>query len=114
MPIDPHITRTAVAAQHHVAEILELRPVGHRHIASLRRHHAGFGRSGIKEDLVRLMATDIDQDTAVARGIPEPGRTAWRIQPVRGKVDGLEHLADRARLDQLARADRCAHFERSE
>src|SRR5690606_14626902 len=57
------------------------------------------------------MAADIGQDAAVARSVPEPGRTARCVQPVRGKVDGLEHLADRAGLDQLACAYRRAHFE---
>jgi len=71
-PIHADVAETAIAVQHHVAEILKLRPVLIIHVGHLRRCHIRHGRTGVIHELVRLMRPDVAQDAAVARRIPEP------------------------------------------
>ena len=71
-PVEPHIAESAVAAQHHVAEILKSRTVRMAHIGDLRLRHFGLLRSRVEEKLVHLVRADVAQNSAVLVGIPEP------------------------------------------
>src|SRR5262245_20341883 len=61
-PVDANVARTAVAAQHHVAEVLQLGGLGMREISNLRGDNSGQGGAGEEEKLVGLMRADIRED----------------------------------------------------
>ena len=112
-PVQPDVTGAAVAAEHHVAEVLELGLVLVRHVAGLRRDDVGLRRARVEEELIDLVRADVDEDPAVARLVPEPlgARTAGDIaDAVRREVDGLDDAANRARLHEVAGPDGGAHF----
>ena len=58
-PVDANVAEAAVAVQHHVAEILELRVVRVIHVRHLRRNHLGRGGSGVVNELVGLVRPDV-------------------------------------------------------
>src|SRR4051794_34792368 len=63
-PVQPDVARAAVAAEHHVAEVLELGPVLVRHVAGLRRDDVGLRRARVEEELIDLVRPDVDENPA--------------------------------------------------
>src|SRR5581483_3683327 len=108
---EPHIAEAAVAAQHHVAEVLKLRVIRMPHVGNLRLHNFRLRRACVIEKLIHLVRTDIAQNAAELLCVPEPfwsSRTSASVARtlkdlVRRDIDGLDHLADRALLYQLTR-----------
>ena len=105
-PVDADVAGAAVAAQHHVAEVLEPGVLRVVDVAHLRGHDLGSGRAGEEEELVELVRGDVAEDAAVALLLEEPGGPGLRVHPVRPEADGLDDLADGAGLHQLARLHR--------
>src|SRR5580698_656287 len=64
-PVQPDIAEALVAAQHHVAEVLEARMLRMRDVRDLRLYNFGLRRSCVVEKLVYLMRADIAQDAAI-------------------------------------------------
>src|ERR1700734_3138703 len=74
-PVQANVSQAAVAAQHHIAEILEAGAIRMVDVGNLGSDHFGLGRSGVIEKLIDLMRPNVAQDSAVQVGIPEPFRT---------------------------------------
>ncbi len=75
-------------------------------IAHLRSDHFGSRRAGEEQEMVGLVRADVGQDAAVALARKRiPGRPGVRVQPMRPQPNGLQHAADGARRNQLARLD---------
>ena len=110
-PVHADVTESAVAVQHHVAEILKFRVVLVIHVGHLRRRHVRHGRPGVVDELVSLVRAYVAEDAAVARRIPKPIGTGRFIHLVRGQVHGLHHFSDGARVYQFARLHRGPHFQ---
>ena len=80
-PVQPHIAEAAVAAQHHVAEVLELRMVGMAHVRDLRRRppppasipcSTGTGPPGASRCRTECRRTARDPRTSPAGPPPPP------------------------------------------
>src|SRR5579875_3806383 len=113
-PVQPHIPEAVVAAQHHVAEVLEVRMFWVAYISHLRSDDFRFGAACIEEELIELVRADVAKNAAVLHVIPEPirpaaigagaahGAAGFLDDLVWGNVDGLDDSADGAILDQVA------------
>ncbi len=110
-PVDAHVSGAAIAAQHHVAEVLEPRVLRVIEVPDLRGHDVGARRAGEEEELIGLVRADVAEDAAVALALEEPRRTRLEVGPVRSQADRLHDAADRPRLHQLAGLDRGAVLE---
>ena len=75
-PVEPDIAEAAIAAQHHVAEVLEVRMLRMTHVGDLRLGDLGLGRAGVVEELIDLVRADVAEDAAVLHRVPEPVRPA--------------------------------------
>src|SRR5260221_2473735 len=98
VPVDADIAGAAIAAQHHLAEILELGLFRIGVVGDMRRYHLGLGRAGVMEELVGLVGGDVDQDAAIAGTLVEPVRARVEAEPVRPEPDRLHDAADRPRF----------------
>src|SRR5262245_62138264 len=98
-PVHSDIAGAAVAAQHHVAEILEFGMLRVIHVADLRRDH--FGLRGIREEekLIELVRRDVADYAAEILLVPEPRRTRARVDAMRAETDGLDDFADGSGFD---------------
>ena len=90
------------------------------HVRDLRLRDLSALRAGVEEELIDLMRADVAEDAAVLHIVVEPGGPAAKSAAVRARllvdlvgcdVDGLNHLADRALLDEFARVHRRLHFQ---
>ena len=54
-PVQANVSQAAVAAQHHIAEVLKARTVGMIDVGNLRRNDLGFGRSRVIKKLIDLI-----------------------------------------------------------
>ncbi len=102
-PVDPDVAGGVGAAQQRLAEILQLRrariaAVGHR-----GRDDLDIERAGEEQELLELVRGDVGQDAAIAGPLEEPVRPRLGVEAVRPEPDGVDHLADRPGLHQLAR-----------
>ena len=68
-------------------------------------------RAGEEEELLALMRGEISQDAAIARAVEEPRRAADSPSRCGPRPTVCTTLADRARLDEIARLDRRARRE---
>ena len=69
------------------------------HVADLGRDDVRRRRAGEKQELVELVRADVAEDAAVTlAGSKNQARTSRRVHPVRTESDGLDDVADRARL----------------
>ena len=80
-------------------------------VAHLGRDDLGPVGAGVEEDLVELVRADVHQDAAILRPLKKPGRARCQLGTVRREDGHLEHLADGAGPDQLARLHGRAHVE---
>src|ERR1700749_1771373 len=71
-PIHAHIAGSAVSVNHHVAEILKFGVGGVVPFGDLRSRPLGGSRSGVIDELIRLVGTDIAENSAVLSRIPKP------------------------------------------
>ena len=118
-PVNTHVTDAAIAAKHHVTEVLEFRMLRMVDIADLRGD--GLGRSGarVEEKLIDLVRTDVGENAAVLCGFPEPvwprRGTAVVSMPlldlVRCDVQRLHDSSDGSGLNEFTGLDRGADFE---
>ena len=89
------------------------------HVRNLRLGHLGRCRPCVVQELVDLMRADVAQNTAVLLRMPEPLRpaapatciTGFLHYLVRRDVDRLDHLADGARLHQVAGLHRRGYLQ---
>src|ERR1700677_2786127 len=98
-PVHADISRTAVAVQHHVAEVLKPGMGGMIHIGDLGSGHLCSGRIRVVDELIGLMRSNIAENAAVLEGIPEPAWTSDVVHLVRRDIHRLYHFADRTCLD---------------
>src|SRR5262245_15295023 len=103
VPVHPDVARPAVAAQHDLAEVLELRPVRELPVGDLGGYHFRLGGAREEEELIRLVRGDVGEDSPVLRPLEEPRRATGRIEPVRSEARGVDDPADGPRADQLPR-----------
>src|SRR5262249_35681137 len=108
VPVDSCIAAAAIAAQQHLAEILEVGIAAIGEVADRGAHDLRVLGAGKGEKLIDLMAANVAQDAAMLIAPEEPGWAQVPVQPVRAKSDGLHDAADRAERDKLesARNDR--------
>src|SRR6202040_3868206 len=93
-----------IAAQQHLAEILEAGVARIGKVADRGADDLGVVRAGESEKLVDLVAADIGEDSAAFVALEEPGWAQVAVEPGRAEGHGLHHAADRARRDKLERA----------
>src|ERR1700723_373388 len=62
-PVQANVSQAAVAAQHHIAEILEAGPIWMVDVGNLGSDHFGPGRSGVIEKLIDLLRPNVAQDS---------------------------------------------------
>ena len=87
-PIDANVSDASASVQHHVAEILKLRIIRMVDICDLRSCHVCCCGSGVIDELIGLVRTDVAENAAVALRIPEPvgPRPAiWLVDLVRAQ-----------------------------
>src|SRR5687768_108711 len=89
-PVHTDIAGPAVAAQHHVAEILEFRMLRVVHVADLSGHYFGARGIGEEEKLIELVRGDVADNAAEIFSIPEPGRARIWVDAMRPQADGLD------------------------
>src|SRR5262249_17450497 len=100
-PVHAYVARSAVAAQHHIAEIFEFRILRVIHVADLRGDYFGLRGVGEEEKLIELVRSDVADNAAEIFSVPEPGRARARSDAMRAEADGLYDFADRAGFDQF-------------
>jgi xylonate dehydratase len=105
-PVDAEVSRSAVALHHRVAEIFELSVFGVLEVADLRGNDFRAGRLREEQELVELVRSDVAEDPAVPRRIPEPRRALRRMNAMRPESNRLHDVTDRAGLHELTRLHR--------
>src|SRR5205823_3305072 len=88
-PIHAKISKTAIAVDHHVAEVLELRAMAEIHICHLRHRRLDHRGSGEVDELVGLVRAKVAESAAVAHRIPEPFGSDILVDPMRSQLDRL-------------------------
>ena len=105
-PVHADVVRRAVVGDEvRLAPVLEFGELLVLIICDRRMNDVSAFRSRVGEELLELMAPEINEDAAAFLAAPKPRRARPRIAAVRPHAHHLHHAANRSLLDELPRAD---------
>ncbi|MCY1558025.1 hypothetical protein D9M68_949240 [compost metagenome] len=94
-----------------VAHVLQAGTIGMVAIVDARGNHLAIIGIGEEQELLELVAGDIAENAAIAIAGEKPVRTIVEAQRVRAETHGVDHLANGALGNEIARFDGGRHFK---
>src|ERR1017187_2634093 len=70
-PVEAHVAEAGVAAEHHVAEVLEFGVIFVADVGDLGRDDLRLSGAGVEEELIDLVGADVAENATVFLGVPE-------------------------------------------